>query len=344
MLSTKLHNFSRHWLPELEREMASWVNGRESATTTHYGMMRYHLGWADEHFQPQSLPTGKRLRPLLCLLACAEVGGDPCQALPAAAALELLHNFSLIHDDIEDGDELRHHRSTVWKAWGVPQAINVGDGVFALAFAAMQQLTQRGVPADITLAALELFTQATIALIEGQYLDLHFEQRPKVTVDEYLRMISGKTAALLGASVAIGAQVGGASPAQVNALQRFGEQLGLAFQIQDDILGIWGDPNETGKAAGNDTLRRKKSLPILHALNYEETGAPFARLLAAELGPAQLPQALSLLAQADARSFAEDALRAHHKAAVACLAEALGRTTQQSMLFALAHRLLQRCK
>ncbi len=143
----------------------------------HYNMMRYHLGWADESFHPQSYPTGKRLRPMLCLLACSEVGGDPSQALPAAAGIELLHNFSLIHDDIEDGDEVRRHRPTVWKVWGMPQAINVGDGMFTLAFQAFHRLPARAVAADTALAALELFTETCLALTEGQYLDMSFESR-----------------------------------------------------------------------------------------------------------------------------------------------------------------------
>ena len=285
-----LSSFMGYWLPRLEEEMrvilgcpvqgqaAPGANAEtaialgDEYVTNHYGMMHYHMGWADEAFQSQQLPTGKRLRPILCLLACAEVGGDPVNALPAAAALEILHNFSLVHDDIEDGDETRRHRPTVWKLWGVPQGINVGDGMFALAFAAMQRLPRRGVSAEITLKALDRFTQMCLDLTEGQHLDLGFETRDSVTVDEYVRMIQGKTAALVGASVGIGALIGNASQAQSGDLQRFGQSVGLAFQIQDDILGIWGNPTVTGKAAGNDILRRKKSLPLLYALNHPSVG------------------------------------------------------------------------
>jgi geranylgeranyl diphosphate synthase type I len=290
--------------------MHDLLDSRAPDVVCHYGMMRYHLGWVDAHFQPQTSPTGKRLRPLFCLLACAAVGGDPTQALPAAAALEFLHNFSLVHDDTEDGDAMRRHQPTVWKLWGVPQAINVGDALFALAFAALQRLPQRGVSPERTLRVLDLFTQTCLALAEGQHLDLCFEQHPTISIDEYLRMIQGKTAALVGASVGIGALIGGASTAQAAALQRFGEHLGLAFQIRDDLLGIWGDPEETGKTGGQDILRRKKSLPMVYALNDAEIGTQLRALLATDVGAEQLPQALACLEQAGARSFAEAQLQA----------------------------------
>lgn len=342
MTNNELSGFLGHWLPKLEDEMRAVLHNAEEAVALHYGMMHYHLGWMDEQLRWQNFPSGKRLRPLLCLLACAEVGGDPAQALPAAAAIEILHNFSLVHDDIEDGDELRRHRPTVWKVWGVPQAINAGDGMFTLAFAALQRLARRGVTAEQTLQALSIFTQCCLELTEGQHLDIGFEQRMDIAVPEYLRMIQGKTAALVGASLAIGGLIGGATPAQVTALQRFGQAVGLAFQIQDDILGIWGDPAVTGKAAGNDILRRKKSLPILYALNHAQISTPFAALLAGALGPAQLPPALDLLAQAGARAFAEAQAQAHHTAGIEALHAALGARYTTSALFALTENLLHR--
>ena len=341
MQQSELDSFSRQWLPDIEREMHQWLHPADPALAPHYGMMRYHLGWADEQLRPQTAPAGKRLRPLLCLLTCAAVGGDPCQALPAAAAIELLHNFSLIHDDIEDGDERRRHRPTVWKLWGVPLAINAGDGVTMLAFAALQRLQQRAVPAEITLGALALFTQAAIRLTEGQYLDLSFEVRSDVTVAEYLHMIEGKAAAVIGASVALGALVGGANPEQAACLQRFGEHLGLAFQMRDDLLGIWGDPARTGKAAGNDILRRKKSLPLLHALHHEQVGEQFAARFANAFGPEDLPAVMALLEQAGARHVAETHLRLQHEASLAALGAAL-EPAPSALLVALADSLLER--
>jgi geranylgeranyl diphosphate synthase, type I len=337
-----LQQFMGQWLPPLEAEMRAVLAGDEQATAAHYGMMQYHMGWVDASFAPSVLNAGKRLRPILCLLACAEVGGRTDNALPAAAAIEILHNFSLVHDDIEDGDEARRHRPTVWKLWGVPLAINVGDGMFALAFAAMQRLSTRGVPPTAVLAALDVFTRTCVALTEGQYMDMSFEQRTDVTVDEYLHMIGGKTAALVGASVAIGAYIGGAGPEQAQFLQRFGKEIGLAFQIQDDVLGIWGDPTVTGKAAGNDVLRKKKSLPMLHALNHPAVGTEFGALLAGAVDAGKLPAALALLDAADARTFAAATAEAHYAIGMAALEQALGTKTAASRLRAVAEWLLQR--
>lgn len=342
MSNGELSGFIGLWLPRIEDEMHAVLAGGDDPVRPHYGMMRYHLGWADAQFQPQHFPSGKRLRPIFCLLTCAEVGGDPAQALPAAAALELLHNFSLIHDDVEDGDETRRHRPTVWRVWGVPQAVNVGDGMFALAFAALQRLTGRGVKAKVVLAALERFTQTCVALTEGQHLDMSFEQRSQVRVDEYLRMIQGKTAALVGACTSIGALLGGASVPQQTDLLQFGQAVGLAFQIQDDILGIWGDPALTGKAAGNDILRRKKSLPLLHALGHEQVGGRLQDIFAAPLTPQRLSQVLALLEEAETRRFAESQMQMQHEMAQNALTAALGPRAAESPLWALADGLLHR--
>lgn len=342
MSSTELSHFLGYWLPRVEGEMRELLHNDETAVAIHYGMLHYHLGWADETLRAQNYPAGKRLRPMLCLIACAEVGGDPVQALPAAAAIELLHNFSLIHDDIEDGDETRRHRPTLWKVWGAPQAINAGDAMFTLAFDAMQRLARRGVSAQTTLDALACFTRTCLELTEGQHLDMSFERRTDVTVAEYMRMIQGKTAALVGASVAIGAIIGGAATAQVEALQRFGRASGLTFQIQDDILGIWGDPKVTGKAAGNDLLRRKKSLPILHTLNHSYVGEQFETLLGPKFDADQLALAYTLMEKAEARAYADSLMRQQHEAAIASLREVFGERTPETMLWSLTDGLLER--
>lgn len=342
MSNGELSSFIGRWLPQIEAEMNSVIGTRDEPVAPHYGMMRYHLGWADEHFHLKPAPSGKRLRPILCLLSCAELGGDPSQALPAAAAIELIHNFSLIHDDIEDGDELRHHRPTVWKVWGVPLGINAGDGMFTLAFAAVQRLTERGLNSKATLAVLKHFTQTCLTLTEGQYLDISFEQRPVISVDEYMHMIQGKTAALIGASVAIGARIADASTRQQTDMLQFGQAMGLAFQIQDDILGIWGDPAITGKPVGNDILNRKKSLPLIHALNHPQIGDRMQGVFALPVDVTQVDGVLDLLAEANTRSYVEAQMAIQHDLAFAALEAALGERAATSPLLMLAEGLLHR--
>jgi geranylgeranyl diphosphate synthase, type I len=342
MSNGELSGFIGRWLPQIEAEIETILGHSDNLVAPHYGMMRYHLRWANDQLQPEKSPGGKRLRPILCLLSCAEMGGDPAQALPAAAAIELLHNFSLIHDDIEDGDEIRHHRTTLWKVWGMPQGINVGDGMFTLAFMAMQRLAQRGLNSKATLACLDRFTQTCLTLTEGQYLDLSFEQHSVVSLDEYMRMIQGKTAALIGASVAIGARIAGATPSQETDLLQFGQAMGLAFQIQDDILGIWGDPAVTGKAAGNDILRRKKSMPLLHALNHAIVGDQMQGVFALPVDPSQIEDVLKLLERAETRKYAEAQMASQHAIAMAALQAALGPRAASSPLLMLAEGLLHR--
>jgi geranylgeranyl diphosphate synthase type I len=272
--------------------------------------MQYHMGWLSTNLEPVQASSGKRVRPLLCLLSCAAVGGLPVQAVPAAAGLELLHNFSLIHDDIEDASATRRHRPTAWAVFGMPRACNAGDGMFSLAHAAFQQLPGRGVAPAIALEALRLFDEMCVRLTEGQFLDMSFEGRPDVSVDSYFQMIAGKTGALLAASSEIGAVIGGAAPETADGYRRFGAALGRAFQVRDDILGIWGDETVTGKSAASDILSKKQSLPVLYGLSHPAVGAELRRVYA---GPALLeadvPHILALLDVAGARAFAEAQVR-----------------------------------
>lgn len=231
-----------------------------------YQMMRYHLGWEDEFGNPSQGSGGKRLRPSLCMLACEASGSDARRALPAAAAVELLHNYSLIHDDIQDGDQERHHRPTVWKIWGKPQAINVGTAMRILANQALYRLIQQGEALEKHLQAQHLLDLCTLKLIEGQYLDISFENRLDVSLPDYLEMVAGKTAALIACSLELGALIGTNNKEIVNSLKNFGINIGFSFQIRDDILGIWGSPDKTGKSNGSDIMRKKKSYPILYAL------------------------------------------------------------------------------
>lgn len=231
-----------------------------------YDMMRYHLGWINETGQPQHT-SGKLLRSGLCLCVCLAVGGDWRQALPAAAAIELVHNFSLIHDDIEDESVARRHRPTIWQVWGQAQAINAGDAMHALARLAVLRMKERGVSAGKVLLAIQIIDEASLRLCEGQYRDLDYEKRVDITLKEYLDMAADKTGALFQASFHLGALVGTDDEDRIESLRRCGGKLGLAYQIQDDILGVWAETDVTGKPQGNDIRQRKRSLPIVYALD-----------------------------------------------------------------------------
>ncbi|MDE0142346.1 MAG: type 2 isopentenyl-diphosphate Delta-isomerase [Caldilineaceae bacterium] len=346
-----IDEFASLWLPRIESEMRAVLATRHPLLAYHYEMMHYHMGWADESLRPIAQAAGKRIRPLLCLMSCAAVGGDPTCALPAAAAVEILHNFSLVHDDIQDGDETRRHRPTLWALWGVPQAINVGDGMFSLAYAALVRAKENSSPevmpdpaGDSNWAhkAFERFTEICICLTEGQHLDLSFEEREDVTVAEYLRMIEGKTAALIAGSLALGAQFGGAGLRKSKCLYQFGHDIGMAFQIQDDILGIWGDPEVTGKPAGNDILRRKKSLPLLYGLEHPKLGDSIRSLWTRGIGEEELPDAIALLDRTDAKNWSEDKVRQYHSQARQALKEGMDEESDGSLLLGLANQLLQR--
>lgn len=346
-----LDAFASLWLPRLEDEMRAVLATRHPVQANHYAMMHYHMGWADESLRPRALAAGKRIRPLLCLLACEAVGGNPVEALPAAAAIEILHNFSLVHDDIEDGDETRRHRPTLWALWGVPQAINVGDGMFALAFAALLRSVETGSAGGApsaaggngrALAALDRFSRICIDLTEGQHLDMSFEEREDVNVAEYLHMIAGKTAALIAGSTSLGALFGGATKQETECLHRFGYNMGMAFQIQDDILGIWGDPQVTGKPAGNDVLRRKKSLPLLYGLEQHQSGKGFRDLWRCGIAEENLSEAIALLEETRARRWTEGKMLYYHSEGLQALNQVLGERTGSSPLLSLADQLLQR--
>lgn len=230
-------------------------------------ILAYHMGWEGEGAGPKA--SGKRVRPTLVLLSNAAAGGDWHKALPAAAAVEVLHNFSLIHDDIQDNSEQRRGRPTLWAKWGVPQALNAGDAMFALAHISLEGL-EKTTSSQIYLEAARLLPRTSLQLTQGQHLDLAYEQMGKLDIDAYWPMIWGKTATLVATCARLGALVAGASGPKLKAYMMFGEKLGLAFQVHDDLLGIWGNAEQLGKSVHSDLLSGKKSLPVLYALQKNE--------------------------------------------------------------------------
>ena len=221
----------------------------------------YHLGWTDRAGAPLGAPGGKGIRPTLALLSAEAAWADAEVGVPGGVAVELVHNFSLIHDDIIDGDHERHHRPTVWSAYGVGPAIIAGDALENLAHQVLLEASESTGP-----AASAALAEATSAMIAGQADDIAFEHRRDVSVEECMAMSAAKTGALLGCASSIGAILAGAPTATVGSLRDYGRHLGLAFQAIDDLLGIWGDPTRTGKPSGNDLRQRKKSMPIVSAL------------------------------------------------------------------------------
>jgi len=232
----------------IEAELQLWLS-RRARVGDHYELLAYHMGWSDQCLDPNPGPRGKRFRPLLCLLSCEAVGGDWRRALPVGAAIEFLHNFSLIHDDIEDRDESRHHRPALWKLCGEPLAINAGDAMLALS-----GLAALSVP-ELPVIAAE-FQETALALTEGQYLDMSFEDLSHVNPDQYFQMIGLKTGALITYACQAGGRLGGGSTQQIEALHSFGRNFGLAFQVFDDIRGIWAPSEQTGKAEAKDIQNR----------------------------------------------------------------------------------------
>nr|WP_189542898.1 family 2 encapsulin nanocompartment cargo protein polyprenyl transferase [Streptomyces gelaticus] len=234
----------------------------------------YHFGWQEVDGSPSSGPAGKAVRPALVLAATRALGGDQAQAVRAAVAVELVHNFTLLHDDVIDEDRTRRHRATAWAVFGIPDAVIAGDAMLALA---QRLLADDPSPAGIRASAR--LSSCVIELCAGQQADCAFEDRgpDEVTLDECLTMATAKTGALLGCACALGALYAGAGERAVGAMDGFGREAGLAFQLIDDLIGIWGDPARTGKPVGADLVAHKKSLPVVAALT---SGTPAAAELA----------------------------------------------------------------
>lgn len=264
-------------------------------------MVAYHMGWEGEGAGPEA--QGKRIRPLLVLLSAQAAGGDWQQALPAAVAVELLHNFSLVHDDIQDNSPLRRNRPTVWVKWGTPQAINTGDVLFTLSFLSLQDLMLVLSPEDV-LRASRILQKTCLSLTEGQYLDMSYESRPVISMDAYWPMIGGKTSALLACCCELGALIAGAGEDRLDAFRNYGNALGLAFQVLDDWLGIWGDVAVTGKSAASDLISGKKTLPVLYGLAQERAFA--RRWVQGGITPEEVHQLAEMLKTEGAYAFTVD--------------------------------------
>ncbi|MFI1051888.1 polyprenyl synthetase family protein [Streptomyces griseoruber] len=283
----------------------------------------YHFGWIDAQGNPTDGDGGKAVRPALAVLSAEVTGAAPETGVPGAVAVELVHNFSLLHDDLMDGDEQRRHRDTVWKVHGPAQAILVGDALFALANEILLELgtVEAG-------RATRRLTTATRALIDGQAQDISYEHRDRVSVEECLEMEGNKTGALLACASSIGAVLGGADERSADRLEKYGYHLGLAFQAVDDLLGIWGDPVSTGKQTWSDLRQRKKSLPVVAAL---AAGGPaserLGEILAADakssdfatFSEEEFAARAALIEEAGGRDWTAEEARRQHTVAIEAL-------------------------
>ena len=297
-----LKKYSEMMLPEIESELKRQVARLDEARyRSFHEMLTYHMGWTGEGAGPEA--RGKRLRPLMVLLVVAghQLSKWLC-ASSAAAAVELVHNFSLVHDDIQDNSDKRRGRTTVWKKWNMAQAINVGDALFVLSNQAIMDLA-KDYPAETVVRTGSVIHNACLDLTRGQYLDMSYEKRNDLSIEDYWKMIEGKTAALISACTQIGAILGGADEATIEGYRVFGRDLGLAFQVQDDILGIWGEEALTGKSTASDLVDGKNSLPILYGISKK--GKFAQRWAASGIGPEEAPEVAQMLADEGAREFSE---------------------------------------
>lgn len=335
VLETQRHEFARGDCELdidaiIEPIMAEAVAALDGNAPLLAGMARFHLGYVGTDLcavHPRSVDRGKRIRPAIALLAAGAAGGNPIAAAPVAAAIELLHNFTLVHDDIQDQSPTRRHRPTVWSLWGIAQAINAGDALFAAAHLPLYRLPAAGIDAALTLCILEAFDRMTIAIVEGQTLDLGFETRADVSAVEYLTMIAAKTASIVRFAAWSGSLLAGASEEPAQRWADFGLALGLGFQVRDDVLGIWGASAETGKAAADDIRRRKQSLPVL--MLREHLGAAdrqqLDQLYAADaIDEAGVEWVLGLLERERIREQAEEEIARLHDQAAEALHDAAG--------------------
>lgn len=319
---------------ELQHQVARLDQPR---TKQFHEMLTYHMGWTGEG--AGLLATGKRIRPLITLLSASSAFNKKkdkssdgiywLHAVTAAAAIELIHNFSLVHDDIQDNSNLRRGRRTVWAKWGSPMAINAGDAMFVIANQAILDLVKH-YPADMVVHASSILNDCCLDLTRGQFLDMSYEERNDLSIEDYWPMTGGKTSALLSACTHIGSLLGYAKEEEREAYRSFGYHLGLAFQVQDDILGIWGDVALTGKSAASDLVEGKNSLPVLFALGKngkfanrwkqgpitaDEVGAVSALLeeeggkeFAEKMSEVETQKALNYLKQADPQGEAGEAM------------------------------------
>ena len=311
------HLFPAEYETALERELRETLGDQQGLL---YDMLRYQLGWADEHGTPQAGLSGDQLRPLTCMLSCDSLSGEHVAALPGAAAVELVHNFSLIHEDVQSGSPDRKQRPTVWWIWGPGQAINAGDGMHALARLSLMRMQDRGFEVSRVLRAMQLFDRSCLSLCEGQHLDLGFQEKLDVGVDAYLEMAAGKSGALMSCAMGLGALAATEDSNTVESFKECGKHLGIMHQIAEDIRELAGSLKE-GEPATN-VLNKKKLLPIVYAFQKGDVRTKrdlgtiyFKRVLE----PPDVEQVMTIVDGVSGLQYAQDKIGEHREKAMTSL-------------------------
>jgi geranylgeranyl diphosphate synthase type I len=303
------------------------------------------MGWTNLSGDVVIGKEGKGLRPSLCLFTCEAVGGSVNDAMPAAVALEFIHNFSLIHDDIQDRDEFRHGRETLWKIWGIPKALMAGNVLKVLSDHCLMQLVTRDIGFNRVICVVEMLTEACLTMIEGQSLDISYEGNYAVSIEEYFNMISRKTGALIQCSMEVGATIGTEDHNLIHSLRDIGASLGTMFQIRDDVLGIWGDQHLTGKPVGADIKRKKESFPLVYSLTKatkKQRELLFQIYNKEEIDDQDTHRVLDLMEDIGVRRRAYELTLDYHKAAKKSLKDSGLNTTVQTEFENLFGFLLER--
>ena len=301
-----ISQFEPH-LNALEAEMKDVFASREGFL---YDLLRYHMGWTDQQGTPQDSPPRLHFQSMLTMVCCQALSGDYSDSLPAAAGIEFVHNYTLVHGDVQSNRAVSEDRPSVWWVWGPAQAINVGDGLHALGRNTIMRLAQRGISPERVLPAVTSLDKACLALCEGQYMDLEFQEKLMVTSADYHDMIGRKTGALTGCATELGAIAAGAGDNVRATYQKMGQGLGMAWQISLDIADLWGRRDD-GMTSSN-ILNKKKSLPLIYALENSPLADKRALgnvYMKRVLQPEDVTQVIGILDQAGARQFAESRAR-----------------------------------
>lgn len=351
-MSNWYHDTFGNLLLEIEQGLQQYCNGRPQVASLLTEMIDFHFAWDQLTLDEDGKPVivlerinGKRSRPLMALLVADGICSQHSHALPAAVGIELIHNFTLMHDDIMDESDERRHRPTLWRKWGISQAINAGDGLFAYGMHAVLELMAQSIPTAKTAETLRVLLEACMATVEGQMLDIDFETRIDVNPDEYLTMVYHKSGALIEASARMGALLSTDDAVSIQAYADFARYLGIAFQIQDDYLGVWGDESITGKSATSDIEGKKKSYPVL--LAFQQASAESKDRLAViynqdVVNADAVNQVLSILDEVEARSKTRDLIQAYYKKSLNALDRVQVGERKHDLLVGLARFLIQR--